>query len=165
VRGPAAAHESELLTGDVGRADGTMFEIDGPVASTLHLGDTTLLAAAVERRLRQSPFIALAVVSATGGVTHAAIEVDRAAVSAWAADRGLHFTTYSSLVGLAEVEALVAEEVSRLAAEVASHDLLHRPLQQGRDITRTRTTVHRRPNTAGAADAPTALAEQASALE
>jgi long-chain acyl-CoA synthetase len=163
VRSPVA--ESEMLTGDVGRAGGATFDVEGPAASRLTVGDTTILAAAVERKLRQSPFIALAIVTADRGVIHASIEVDRVAVSAWAADRGLHFTTYSSLVRLAEVEALVADEVARLTTEVASHDLLHRPLQQGRDITRTRTTVHRRPNAAGAEDAPAALAEPASALE
>ena len=152
-------------TGDVGSVDDDGIDVDGPAASRLQLGAASLLGASLERALRESPYVALARVSAGEGAPHATIEIDRAACGAWAAAHKLHYTTFTSLVGIDEVGTLIAGEVARLAPSVASHDLLHQPLQQGRDITRTRTTVHRRLNPAGADPAPAAHAEPASALE
>ena len=120
-------------TGDVGRVDAAGFDVDGPTASGIQLGSSSLLGASLERELRESPFVALARVSARDGVPHAAIEIDRAACGAWAAAHGLHFTTFASLVGLDEVGTLIAGEVARLAPSVVSHDLLHQPMQQGRE--------------------------------
>jgi hypothetical protein len=152
-------------TGDVGSVDDDGIDVDGPAASRLQLGAASLLGASLERALRESPYVALARVSAGEGAPHATIEIDRAACGAWAAAHKLHYTTFTSLVGIDEVGTLIAGEVARLAPSVASHDLLHQPLQQGRDITRTRTTVHRRLNPAGADPAPAAHAEPASAIE
>lgn len=155
-----------ILTGDLGQVDGDRFVVNGPVTSTLALADgRSVVAASIESRLRESPYVALAVVTAPDGVPHAAIEIDRLRVGEWAATRKLSFTTLSTLVALSEVRTLIADEVARLASDVASHDLLHRPLQQGRDITRTRTTVRRRLDPVGVNGAPTTRAEQPSAVE
>jgi long-subunit acyl-CoA synthetase (AMP-forming) len=122
--------------------------------------------AAIERALRDSPYIALAFVSASNGVLHADVAIDRNGVSSWAAERRLPFTTLSSLVRLDEVRQLIADEVALLAPDVVHHDLLNRPLQQGREITRTGKTIHGGPNTTtDAGPAPVPRNEAASAIE
>lgn len=168
VAGPALARPSDgaVLTNDLGRVENGRFVVTGPAASTLTLADgSSVVAASIEGRLRESPYVALAVVSAPDGAPHAALEIDRIAVGDWAAARNLSYTTLTTLVALPEVRTLIADEVARLATEVATHDLLQRPLQQGRDITRTRTTVHGRLHPVGAHEAPSPRAEQPSAVE
>jgi long-chain acyl-CoA synthetase len=140
VEGSAAV----TITDDRGDVDGGTFEVRGPDASALEVGGGERLATEVEAALRESPYLLAALASAGDDGIHALVEVDRLAVGAWAARRGHHFTTLSSLVAIDEVRALIAGEVARLAPDVTSHELLQRRLQQGAEITRTRTTVHRR---------------------
>jgi long-chain acyl-CoA synthetase len=147
-----AGAEAGVTTGDLGRVDQDGVTVVGPAGSAMVLPDgRQVVAADVERRLRESPFVGLALVESREGVegadggVFAAIEIDQPTVREWAAERGLPFTTFASLVALDEVKAVVADEVARLAPEVDHHELVPRPLQAGRDITRIRTTVYTRP--------------------
>lgn len=139
-------YSDSVSTGDaVALGDGTVL-VRGPRQSTMATPDgRTVLTAEVEASLRDSPYIALASVRVADGLLRAEIEIDFDSVSDWAAERNLHFTTFSSLVGLDEVRSLIADEVARLAAAVEHHDLLISPFQQGRDITRTRSIIQRGP--------------------
>ena len=144
---PSGVEYSDAVsTGDaVGLGDGTVL-VRGPRRSTMATPDGgVVLTAEVEASLRDSPYIALASVRVADGLLRADIEIDFDSASDWAAERNLHFTTFSSLVGLDEVRSLIADEVARLAAAVEHHDLLISPFQQGRDITRTRSIIQRGP--------------------
>lgn len=136
--------ETGGFTGDLGRVDGGAVVVRGPERSMVERSDgSKVLAAEVEATLRDSPYIALAAVRRGELGLRADIEVDFDSVSDWAAERKLHFTTFSSLVANEAVRALIADEVARLATDVAHHNLLMSPFQQGQSITRTRS-IHQR---------------------
>jgi long-chain acyl-CoA synthetase len=147
VTGPglATAAGNTVSSGDLGSAGPDGIVVVGPAGSTIDLpGDRRVVAAEVERRLRESSYVSLALVDGRDDGIHAAIEIDQPAVRDWAAERGLPFTTYASMVALDEVRSLIADEVARLAPDVDHHELVPRPLQVGRHITRLRTTVYGR---------------------
>jgi long-chain acyl-CoA synthetase len=165
----AAGAEAGVATGDLGRVDSDGVVVIGPAGSAMDLPDGgRVVAADLERRLRESPFVGLALVERRdrddGGV-FAAIEIDQPTVREWAAERGLPFTTFASLVALDEVRAVVADEVARLAPEVDHHELVPRPLQVGRDITRVRTTVYTRPPASDPLDEPSTLEQRSPTKE
>ncbi len=93
--GDIAAHDAATGTRIVGRIDALMA---GRAPEP------------VERRLRDSPYIRMAVLGAEG----VAIEIDTDAVGAWAQRNGLAYTTPRSLGGLAAVQGLIAGEAGRL---------------------------------------------------
>jgi long-chain acyl-CoA synthetase len=145
----ARAGERAVDTGDLGEVHADGFVVVGPAASVMPSSDgTPVVAADLERRLRDSPYIGHAVVT-VGERIHADIAIDRDAVADWATDAGLTFTTLVTLVALEPVRQLLAAEVDRLLPEVEHHDLLNRPLQQGREITRTGRVIYRGQRPAG----------------
>jgi long-subunit acyl-CoA synthetase (AMP-forming) len=164
VSGPALATDAgdAVSTGDLGSAGPDGIVVVGPEGSTIDLpGDRRVVSAEVERRLRESPYVSLALVDGRDDGIHAAVEIDQPAVRDWAAERGLPFTTYASMVALDEVRSLIADEVARLAPDVDHHELVPRPLQVGRDVTRLRTTMYGRSPT----DRPSTLEQRPTTKE
>jgi len=135
-----------VATGDRANLLDRSVMVLGPERSVVtNRAGASVLAAEIESALRDSPYIALARVRVDSSSLHVDIEIDFDSVSDWAAERKLHFTTFASLVAIDDVSTLIADEVARLAPDIEHHDLLTSPFQQGRDITRTGSTIHRGP--------------------
>lgn len=132
-----------FATGDLGDVDDGTVAIVGPLASSAQLADgTQVVTAQIERRIMDSPYVALALVSVRQGQLVAELLVDAGSVSQWATQRGLSYTTLASLVALDEVQALIAGELTSAAPEVRHHTLLDRPPLLGQTVTRVGTSIH-----------------------
>jgi long-subunit acyl-CoA synthetase (AMP-forming) len=142
-------------TGDRAEIDGDgSIRIVGRCDDVVDVGDRTVMASEVERRLCASPFVRHAVVCPIGdGRLGALVEADARAVQDWARRRGLAFTGHGAMVATEEVRALLAAQVDAVNAglagdglpPVAAHRLLPQPLDAdaGEELTAVRTV--RRP--------------------
>lgn len=149
ARGPEPADGGWYRTDDVGGIDA-----EGRVVLSVRRHDVAVLAggeevslAEVEAGLRGIAYVEQAVAIADGRphVT-ALVQLDQTAITEWALQRDIPFTSYRSLATHGEVAALVAAEVEavneRLAPElrVRAHRLLERPFAADpREVTPART--------------------------
>ncbi|HET6507025.1 MAG TPA: AMP-binding protein [Baekduia sp.] len=108
-----------------------------------------VVVAGLEAALRDSVYVRRAVVAHAGGALTALVELDLDETAPWANDRGLVFSTYSSLASLPEVRELVAAEVAAAnerigaAERIADFRLLPRPLSVAEGELTSLLTVRR----------------------
>ena len=121
--------EGWLHTGDVGTvdADGYVTITDRKKDIIITAGGKNISPSEIENKLKVSPYVREAVVIGDRRkhlVALIGIEADT--VGDWATRRGLAFTTYRDLTAKPEVEALVAEWVEQVNAELASAEEVKR---------------------------------------
>jgi long-chain acyl-CoA synthetase len=121
--------EGWLHTGDVGYVDehGHVHITDRKKDILITAGGKNIAPSEIENKLKTSPYIREAVVIGDRRkYLTALIGIEADAVSDWAARRGIAFTTYQDLTEKPEVVELVAREVRRVNAELASVEQIKR---------------------------------------
>jgi long-chain acyl-CoA synthetase len=143
-----------LHTGDAGYLDehGHLVVIDR-AKDVMEMPDGTRFSPAfIENKLKFSPYVEESVVFWQEGSPEitAILTIEPSTVGAWAEHRRLGYTTYTDLVGKAEVSELLAEEVARAnedlpeSVRVRRFVLLHKQFDPDDDeITRTRKVRRR----------------------
>ena len=151
----AAVRDGWLVTGDVGEwtARGALRLVDRRHDILITAGGKNVSPAAVETRLRASPYVSEAVVFGEGRkYLVALVEVDAETIIEWARAHGLVHAGYASLVSHPAVVGLVADEIARANADLARVEqvkafrLLPReldPEQDGEPVTPTRKVKRR----------------------
>jgi long-chain acyl-CoA synthetase len=133
-----------LRTGDIGRVDeqGRIVPVGRRANVVVTAAGDEIIPAAIESRLKASPYVASAmVVAADRPHVTAVVELHEESVAEWARRHGVHVTTYASLVeseavvGL--IEAAVVEANSELpeGSRIRAVRILPRPLE--RELTPT----------------------------
>jgi len=147
--GGAGEEAGWLRTGDAGEwRDGALRILGRSADLTSTPGGRRLWPSSIESVLRESPFIAEAVVFAGGPVGPVALfEIDYDAVAEWARGAGVSFTGYESLAQRAEVTQLVQHAVERVNPRLAVTERIQRfrilpvaldPGEEGAVVTPTR---------------------------
>jgi long-chain acyl-CoA synthetase len=125
--GVPCATEHGVPTGDLGRLDGDgRLMVDGAAHDIVRRpGGEEVALTRVEAQLNASPYVhrAIAVALSDGGLG-GLVEIERAAVAAWAAARGLTIADYAGLARAPEVVALVEELRVHANAALADHERL-----------------------------------------
>jgi long-chain acyl-CoA synthetase len=118
-----------LHTGDVGTLDddGNLTIVDRIKGVIVTSGGHAVAPGPIERRLTASPYVRVAIVVGDDRPhLGALLALDEAAVSVWAADHGVPFTTARSLLTRPEIRQLVDDWVSAVNDELADEDRVRR---------------------------------------
>ncbi|MDZ4790714.1 MAG: AMP-binding protein [Hyphomicrobiales bacterium] len=122
-----AIRDGWLHTGDAGYLDddGHLRVVDRlQNVGALHDG-TLFTPKPLENRIKASPYIAEAVVFGDGRDTVCAlIDIDAAAIGNWADKKNISYTGHADLASRDEVYALVADEIAKMSAQLASDPVL-----------------------------------------
>lgn len=134
LRGPVTGGRW-IDTGDVATLDADgRYTVRGRRDDRLAGAGEDVHAAEVERALTAGRYVRRAAVVAVDGGVRALVEVDFDTTAAWAASHDIAFSTYGSLIGVPEVQQLLASEVETVNAALAGRTtivglaLLPRPL-------------------------------------
>jgi long-chain acyl-CoA synthetase len=114
----AAFDDGWLKTGDVVELDAATGEVaivDRKKAILITSGGKNITPSLIENALKESLYISESILLGDGRhFVSALIQIDLDTVGQWAQERGLAYTTYESLAGLAEVRTLVEADVKRV---------------------------------------------------
>lgn len=109
-------------SGDVGRIDdaGEIVLLDRKKDIMITAGGKNITPSLIENLMKASPYMSEFVLIADNRkFPSALVELDFETVSDWAQNRGLVFTGFTSLAQLAEVSALIGDEITTRNAELA----------------------------------------------
>src|SRR5690606_33475524 len=111
----AAFKDGWLMSGDIARVvNGEVQIIDRKKDLIVTSGGKNISPSEVENALKDSAYVREAIVLGDGrNFISALIQVDHDTVAKWAQEKELSFTTFKSLVNLAEVRALIDAEVRK----------------------------------------------------
>lgn len=118
----AAVVDGWMHTGDVGKIadDRSIVITDRKKDLIITSGGKNITPSLIENRIKDSIFIREAVLIGEGrNFLTALIQVDYETVGKWAQERGLAYTTFKSLSGLADVRDLIAAEINSVNKEFA----------------------------------------------
>lgn len=124
LRNPEATRQTVIdgwiHTGDIGRVadDGSVVITDRKKDLIITSGGKNITPSLIENRIKDSIYIREAVlIGERRNYLTALIQIDYETVGKWAQSRGLAYTTFKSLAGLAEVRDLIAGEIGRVNKE------------------------------------------------
>lgn len=117
----AVLNDGWLASGDIARVvDGEVQIIDRKKDLIITSGGKNISPSEIENALKESSYIREAIVIGDGrNFVSALIQIDYDTVGKWAQERQLSFTTFRSLASLAEVRALIGQDVQQANSRFA----------------------------------------------